>query len=153
MKEQAAQDRSHVAENDAERERLRTHVARADDDALSRAMPAGWTVAGVLAHMAFWDARVIALIDHWATGAEPSAADFEPEGDWLNDATKQLCLAIPPRDAAKLALRLAEEADAKVAALSDEMLAKIHAAGSPIDLARAGHRRQHLDEIERAPRA
>ncbi len=68
----------------------------------------------------------------------------------LNDAAKPLCLAIPPREAARLALRLANEADAKVAALSDSMLAKIRAAGSPFNLSRASHRAEHLDDIERA---
>ena len=35
-----------------------------------------------------------------------------------------------------------------VAALSDDLLAKNAAAGSPINLLRAEHRREHLDEIE-----
>jgi hypothetical protein len=108
-------------------------------------------VAAVLAHIGFWDARAIVLLDKWGGGVEPSAADYEPEDvDWINDAAKPLCLALPPRAAAQLALRLAEEADAKVAALSDAMLAEIRAAGSPINLSRADHRREHLDDIERA---
>jgi hypothetical protein len=146
-----ATDRAHVAENDAERARLRSLVARLGDDELARPMPGGWTVAAVFAHIGFWDARAIALLDKWGRGVAPSTADYEPEDvDWLNDATKPLCLALPPRDAAQLALRLAEEADGKVAALSDELLAKIRAAGTPFDLSRANHRREHLDDIERA---
>jgi hypothetical protein len=140
-----------VAQNDAERTRLRSLVARLSEQALSKAMPAGWTVAAVLAHVALWDARVIFFIDRWSAGATPSAADYEPEDvDWINDSAKPLCLALRPRDAAQLALRLAEEADAKVAALSDALLAKIQAADSPVNLVRATHRREHLDEIERA---
>jgi hypothetical protein len=51
--------------------------------------------------------------------------------------------------AAQLALRVAEEADGKVKALSDEMLAKIRAKGNPpFNLSRAIHRKEHLDEIE-----
>ncbi len=146
-----AADRAYVAENDAERERLRALVARLSDDELSRPMPGGWTVAAVLAHIGFWDARALALLDKWGRGVEPSPADYEPEDvDWINDAAKPLCLALPPRAAAQLALRLAEEADEKVAALSDEMLATIRAAGSPFNLSRATHRKEHLDDIERA---
>jgi hypothetical protein len=37
-----------------------------------------------------------------------------------------------------------------VAALPDDLLAKNAAAGSPINLRRAEHRREHLDEIEQA---
>ena len=146
-----AEDRSHAAENDAERERLRSHVIRMSDEELGRPMPGGWTVAAVLAHLAFWDARASFLIDKWGRGVEPSASDYEPEDpDWINDSAKPLCLALAPRAAARLALQLAEEADGKVEALSDDMLAKIRAAGSPFNLSRASHRREHLDEVERA---
>src|SRR5215204_3033959 len=125
MEEQMAEDRAYLAENDTERERLRALVARLSDDDLRRPMPGGWTVASVLVHAGFWDARAIALMDRWGRGIAPSTADYEPEDvDWLNDATKPLCLALPPRDAAQLALRLAEEADAKVAAMNDELLAQ-----------------------------
>lgn len=156
-------DRTFVAENDAERERLRSLVSRSSDEDLRRPIPAGWTVAAVLAHIGFWDARAIFYLDKWGRGVEPSTADYEPEDvDRVNDSVKPLGLALPPRDAGKLALRLAEEADGKVCALSDEMLAKIRAAGrsapsnlqdangSPFNLSRATHRREHLDDIERA---
>lgn len=116
-------DRSFTAENDAQRERLRALIADSSDAELVRPMPAGWTVAAVLAHIAFWDARALYLMEKWRSGIPPSAADYEPEDiDWANDAGKPLCLALPPRDAARLALRLAEETDSRVKALSDEML-------------------------------
>lgn len=143
-------DRSHDRETDAERERLRSLVTRLSDDDLRRPMPDGWTVAAVLAHAGYWDARAIYWLDKWARTGEPSV--YEPEDtDAANDAAKPLCLALPPRDAAQLALRLAEEADGKVKALSDAMLAKIRAKGDPpFNLSRAIHRKEHLDDIERA---
>ena len=143
-----SEDRSHDAETDIERERLRSLISRWSDKDLSRPMPAGWTVAGVLAHIAFWDARAIYWLDKWAHGAAPTA--YEPENtEAVNDSAKPLCLALPPREAAKLSLRLAEEADGKVNALSDSMLAKIRATGGPpFNLSRAIHRKEHLDEIE-----
>jgi DinB superfamily len=144
-------DRSFAAENDAQRERLRLLITTTSDANLSTPMPAGWTVAAVLAHMAFWDARALYLMDKWRGGIPPSADDYEPEDiDWANDAGKPLCLALPPREAADLALRLAEETDGRVAALSDEMLHSIVEAGTPFDLARAKHRREHLDDIDDA---
>ncbi|MGH2602262.1 MAG: DinB family protein [Dehalococcoidia bacterium] len=144
-------DRAYVAENNAERERMRSLVTRLSDEELRRPMPAGWTVAAVLAHIGLWDGRAIFFVDRWGRGVEPSAADYEPEDiDWVNDSAKPLCLALPPRDAAQLALHLAEEADGKVAALSGELLAKVLAVGSPFNLSRANHRKEHLDDIERA---
>lgn len=142
------QDRSHDVETDAERDRLRGLIARMSDEDLRRPMPAGWTVAAVLAHIGFWDARAIYWLDKWATGVPPSP--YEPENtDAVNDSAKPLCLALRPRDAAQLSLRLAEEADGKVKALSDAMLAKIRAIGDPpFNLSRAVHRKEHLDEIE-----
>jgi hypothetical protein len=149
MEEQMATERPFVAENDDERERLRALVARLSDDDLQRPMPAGWTVATVLAHIGFWDARAIALMEKWARGVTPSTADYEPDDvDWLNDATKPFFLALAPRDAAQLTLQLAEEADGKIAAMSDDLLVQVQAAGTPFDLSRANHRREHLDEIE-----
>jgi hypothetical protein len=142
-------NRSHIAENNAERERLKALVMRLSDEELSRPMAAGWSVAGVLAHMAFWDARGLYLMDKWESGIAPSSADYEPEDvDWVNDAAKPLCLALPPRTAAQLALQLAEETDRRVEALSDDLLAQIMDAGQPFNLSRANHRREHLDDIE-----
>src|SRR5881397_82972 len=143
-------ERDHDVETDAERARLRRLIDRMSDSDLSRPMPAGWTVAGVLAHIGFWDARAIYWMDKWARGVAPTP--YEPENtEAVNESAKPLCLALPPRDAAKLALRLAEEADGKVKELSDAMLAKIEATGGPpFNLSRAIHRKEHLDDIELA---
>ena len=145
-------DRSFVAANDAERERLRALLMGVSEDQLRRPMPAGWTVAAVLAHIAYWDARAIFWLDRWAGGVAP--APYEPENVVaVNESAKPLCLALAPRDAAQLALRLAEEADGKVAALSDAMLEQVRATGAPpFNLSRAIHRKEHLDDIERALR-
>jgi uncharacterized damage-inducible protein DinB len=140
----------YIADNHAERERLKALVERLSDEDLRRTMSGGWTIAGVLAHMAFWDARGLALMDKWEGGSAPSEADYEPEDvDWINDAAKPLCLALPPRAAAELALRLSEETDQRVERLSEQMLEQIMAAGQPFNLSRAAHRKEHLDDIER----
>ena len=142
-------DRAFVAENDTERMRLKALVERLSDEHLSHPMPAGWTVAGVLAHLAFWDARALYLTKKYESGIAPSKDDHE-SGDvhWINDSAKPLCLALPPRRAAQLAVELAEETDARVAGLSDELLEQIIAITPPFNLSRASHRREHLDEIE-----
>lgn len=143
-------DRPFVAENNVERSRLKSLVDRLSDEQLHRPMDDGWTVAGVLAHMAFWDARAVFLINKWEGGVAPSEADYEPEDiQWINDASKLLCLALTPRAAAQLALQMAEEADRRVEALSDELLGQILAVGQPFNLSRGNHRREHLDDIER----
>lgn len=148
-----AVDRSHEAANDAARARLRSLIGRLKDEELARPMADGWTVAAQLAHIGFWDARAIFALRKWARGIDPPPGDYEPDDPaWINDSAKPLALALPPRQAAELSLRLAEEADKGIAALSDELVEKIRVLG-PFNISRAEHRREHLDEIDRALRS
>jgi hypothetical protein len=144
-----AADRSYIAENDRERRRLEALVGELDDATLSRPMPDGWTVAGVLAHLAFWDQRIPTFIDMLKRGTKVPHED-PIDVEWINAAAKPTQLALPPRRAATLALETARAVDAALAAVSDELLAKNAAAGGPINLRRSEHRREHLDEIEQA---
>jgi uncharacterized damage-inducible protein DinB len=144
--------RSYVADNDAQRARLEALVARLSDAELQRPMAAGWTVAGVLAHIAFWDQRAIVLLERWQKQGVVPPPEAEGQVDWINDAGKPLFLALPPRRAAELAVAAAREADERARALPDELVAKNASVGTPVQLVRALHRREHLDEIERALR-
>ena len=147
-----ADDRSYIAANTRQRERLRALVENLDDDALKALVNEYWTVAGVLGHIAYWDIRVLVLAEKIDRGEPWVAGDAEPEGDWLNDSTRPLIHAIAPSEAAQLALRIAEETDALVARLP---LNRMWPADpdSPISADRAEHRGEHLDEIETALRA
>ena len=142
-------DRDYVAQNDTERARLKALVARASDADLAKPMPAGWTVAGVLGHLAFWDQRILTLLEAWETKGIAPPLENAADVDWINDAGKPFLLALPPRKAAEVAVAIAEAVDRKVAALADDMIARNIAAGSPLNLVRAKHRKEHLDEIER----
>lgn len=147
-----AEDRSYIDANTRERERLRALVEGLDDDALTALVNEYWTVAGVLGHIAFWDIRVLLLADKVDRGEPFTSEDDEPEGDWLNDATRPLIHAIAPREAAQLALRIAEETDSRVAELPLDRLYPPDP-DSPLYAVRADHRGEHLDEIEAALRA
>lgn len=146
-----ADDRRFIGENTRQRERLRALVERLDDEALSAPVNEFWTVAGVLGHIAYWDIRVLVLAEKIARGEPWAAGDAEPDGDWLNDSTRPLIHAIPPRDAAQFALRIAEETDALVATLPLDRMWPDDP-DSPISAARSEHRGEHLDEIEAAVR-
>ena len=145
-----SEDRSYVEENTRERERLRALVERLDQDELGAPANEHWTVAGVLGHIAFWDARVLALADKLERGVPFSPSDADPEDvDWINDASRPLIHAIPPLELARLALRIAEETDTKVASLPVDRVWPGDL-DSPINAVRASHRGEHLDEIEAA---
>ncbi len=147
-----ADNRAYIEANTRERERLRAFVERLDDAALIAPVNEYWTVAGVLGHIAYWDIRVLVLADKIDRGEPWAPGDAEPEGDWLNDSTRPLIHAIAPREAAQLALRIAEECDARVAKLPPERLWPGDP-DCPISALRYEHRAEHLDEIEAALRA
>ena len=144
-------DRGFVDENSKARAQLKDLVARLSDSDLARPMPAGWTVAAVLGHVAFWDQRTLVLLDAWETGSVAPHLRAE-DTNWINDAGKPFFLALPPRQGAEVALTIAEAVDRKIETLTDDVVARIAAAGNPINLHRAEHRREHLDEIEAALR-
>lgn len=144
-------DRQYIQVNDREHERLREFINRLDDDALAAPANEYWTVAGVLGHIAYWDIRLLVLAEKIDRGEPWAPGDAEPDGDWLNDSTRPIIHAIAPRAAAELALRIAEETDARVAELPLDRMAPLDP-DSPVYPARGEHRGEHLDELERALR-
>ena len=132
---------------------MRAIVEPLSDDDLRRPVNADWTIAAVLCHIAFWDGRALALTEKLERGVPFSEGDTEPEDvAWINDATRPLLHAIPPRDAATVALRIAEETDRRVAALAPALRARTWPTDprSPLNPLRAAHRAEHLEEIEAA---
>jgi len=143
------EDRSFVDANRESLERLRAMVDGLSDDALRSPANEYWSVAGVLAHMAWWDARIVVFAAK-ARGREPwLSSDEEPDGDWFNDMTRLVIEGLAPhapRAAAHLAVRLAERADAVVADLPRDRMSPLDES-SPIYELRADHRNEHLDEL------
>lgn len=135
-----------VAENTASRERLEALVQRLDEQDLARTTESGWSVAALLAHLAFWDNRVSVLLRRWqAYGVDESPMD----SDMLNDSLKPLCLALAPQAAAALCIASARQVDAALESISPELVAQIQASPNHFRFNRGLHRTDHLDEIER----
>jgi hypothetical protein len=140
--------------NRSERERLRALVARVDARRLAVRLPNGWTVAGALAHVALWDRQRLCLMRRWAAGdmvgGDPSDAVRKYDGDLFNDAVQPLLELIPPERAAAAALRAAEEIDAFLLEIPDEVVETALARPDAPNLDRGSHRGHHLDIIEKA---
>ena len=135
-----------IQENSSARYRLETFFRNLSDEDLGRTNPDGWTVAALLAHLAFWDNRVVVLLRRWKVeGVDESPVD----SDMTNNALKPLCLAIEPRTAVQLCLSSAEAADAEVEMATAELVKQIEASPNFFRLNRALHRNDHLNEIER----
>ena len=133
--------------NRRELQHLRSVVGRLTDAQMSApAGGPGWTVSGIVAHIAFWDQRALVLARRWTSGGTGS-----PPGDvdLLNDAMKPFLLAVPPRKAAELALDAAQAIDKEIDSFGRELLSRVEANGQP-KLDRGAHRAHHLEQIEKA---
>ncbi|MHC4457101.1 MAG: DinB family protein [Planctomycetota bacterium] len=139
-------DRSFIAENAKERERLRSLVERLTDEELNLPLGNDWTIAVALAHLSFWDQRSLFLMRKWkVSGVEPSPIDI----DITNDSLLSLWLAIPPRNAANLAISSAKAIDSELEEASSGLITEIESLGEKFRLYRSIHRKLHLDEIEK----
>ena len=140
---------SFIEANNASRARLESFVHGLTDEELRQPTSYGGTVAGLLAHLAFWERRVTVLLRRWQAGGV-DASPIDP--DMINDALAPLLAALAPRAAAELCLAAAAEADAAVAALSPELTAAIEQAMAEgkvfMRLDRSLHREGHLKDLE-----
>ena len=135
---------SFLEENTRSRERLFELVKCLTDEELGHRLDQDWTVSAVLAHLAFWDQRACSLLRQWKeNGIGPSPIDV----DIVNEALLPILLALPPRQAAELAIMAAEAADRELSNASPELITAIEAQGK-FRLRRSAHRQEHLDQIE-----
>lgn len=140
--------------NRSQRERLHALVGRMDSDMLAVSLPNGWTVAGALAHVAFWDRQRLCMMRRWSAGDMCSevyhGCSDKYHGDLYNDAMQPLLELIPPERAAAAAVKAAEEVDAFLLEVSDEVVERALARPDAPNLDRGSHRVHHLDVIEKA---
>jgi len=139
-------DRAFIEHNRASTERIRALAARLSDDQLLHPVGEAWTIAVALAHLAFWDRRVMYVLDMTEKGGEL----FIPEIDiFVNDLSLPLWAAIPPRQAARIAIETAETLDQRLENFPPDLLERIYQYNQRW-IVRAMHRGEHLDEIEAA---
>jgi hypothetical protein len=139
-------DRSFVELNRASTMRIRALAVRLSDEELQHPVGEHWTVAIVLAHLAFWDRRVLYVLDK----TERDGKLFIPEIDiFVNDLSLPLWAAIPPREAARIAIETAEALDKRLEGYSPALLEEILHYNKRWVI-RALHRGEHLDEAETA---
>jgi hypothetical protein len=135
-------DRSFMERNRASTERIRLLAAALSDDELQTPVGQHWTVAIVLAHLAFWDRRVMYVLDM----TERDGHLFIPEIDiFVNDLSLPLWAAIPPRAAARIAIETAETLDRRLEAFPPTLLEEIYTYNKR-RVERSLHRGEHLDQ-------
>jgi uncharacterized damage-inducible protein DinB len=142
-------DRSFVELNRAATERIRTLAARLSDAELAQPVGEHWTAAIALAHLAFWDRRVLQVLEETERAGKLAAREVDIS---VNDLSLPLWAAIPGREAARLAVEAAEALDRRLENFPAPLLAEVYNRYERW-VVRALHRNEHLDEVEAALQA
>lgn len=141
---------TYAEENATERQRLNNLAACLTVEHRSRRLSNGWSVASALIRLAFWDQCCLARVKEWErAGFTPSLLTGNVV-NIINDAVCRLSDTIPPRAAIQLAEAAAEAVDHAVERIAPQLAETVETAGHPSVLRRAVHRREHLNQIERA---
>jgi hypothetical protein len=138
-------DRAFIERNRASRERLGRFAALSEEQ-LRQPVGEHWTVAITLAHLAFWDRRVSALLE---TVGESEKRAIPRIDISVNDFSLPLWAAIPPREAGRLAMEAAQEVDAALERCPVALLERLNAISRRF-VERSLHRNDHLDEAAAA---
>mgnify|MGYP003390258299 CR=1 FL=1 len=139
-------DASYKELNRASRERIHTLANRLTDEELQTKVGEHWTVAIVFAHFAFWERRVMYVLDM----TEKNGKLFIPEIDiFVNDLSLPLWAAVPPREAARIAIEECETLDQRLEEYDPALLEEIYNYNKRW-VVRALHRNEHLNEADAA---
>ena len=132
--------------NRASTERIKKLAASLTDEEMQTRVGEHWTVAIALAHLAWWDRRVMYVLDKSAKNGKI----FIPEIDiFVNDLSLPLWAAIPPREAARIAIETSADLDVRLETYSPNLLEEIYNYNKRW-VVRALHRNEHLDEVDAA---
>lgn len=142
-------DRAFVERNRSSTQRIRDLAASLSDEELKHPVGEHWTVAVALVHLAFWDRRVLWFLDTTERQGKIPELNLDIV---VNDISLPLWLAIPPREAARIAIATAEKLDERLESFSPELLEQL-AAFNIRYVERSRHRGEHLDEVDRALKA
>lgn len=135
---------SFIELNRASTNRIRALAENLTDEELQSPVGAHWTIAITLIHLAFWDRRVMDILNQF----EESGELFIPKIDIVvNDLSLPIWAAIPPREAVQIAIDAAESLDKRLEGLAPALLEELYNHNERW-VVRAGHRNAHLDEVE-----
>jgi hypothetical protein len=139
-------DPSYKDLNRASKERIRALAERLTDEEMQTKVGEHWTVGIVFAHLAWWDRRIMYVLDM----TEKDSKLFIPEIDiFVNDLSLPLWAAVPPREAARIAIETSETLDKRLEEYSPALLEEIYNYNKRWVI-RALHRNEHLDEADAA---
>jgi len=139
-------DPSYKDLNRASTERIKKLTSSLTDEEMQIRVGAHWTVSIALIHIAFWERRVIYILDASAKGGKLIIPGIDI---CVNDLSLPLWAAIPAREAAGMAIEACQELDKRLEAYPQNLLEELHDLNKRFVI-RALHRNEHLDEVDAA---
>ena len=127
-------------------ERIKKLAASLTNEEMQTRVGEHWTVSIALAHLAFWDRRVMYVLDMTAKEGKLSMPQIDIA---VNDLSLPFWAAIPPREAARIAVETSEELDKQLEDYPQDLLEEIYNFNQRWVI-RALHRNGHLDEADAA---
>ena len=139
-------DPSYKELNRLSRERIRSMAEGLTDAEMQTKVGEHWTVGIVFTHIAWWDRRVMYVLDM----TEKNGKLFIPEIDiFVNDLSLPIWAVVPPREAARIAIEESETLDKRLEEYDLTLLEEIYNYNKRW-VVRALHRNEHLDEANAA---
>jgi hypothetical protein len=124
-------------------QRMREIVNGLSEEELSQNVGDDWPIFLILAHLAFWDQRVIHVIEMGRKNNVVNAPLFDLQ---LNDILAPILRAIPPAEAAKMAINVAGSVDQLLEECAPEFIDEMMKVNNRL-VDRSLHRNGHLDDI------
>jgi hypothetical protein len=137
-------DRSYIELNRASRERIRALADGLTDDEMQTKVGEHWTVGIVFAHLAWWDQRVLQILEKTEQDGKLFALEIDTV---VNDLSLPLWTAVPPREAARIAMETSGALDKRLEEFPPDLLEEVYNHNKRW-VVRALHRNEHLDEAE-----
>ena len=125
-------------------ERMRGIIQGLSKEKMTLTLSNNWPVFVSLAHLAFWDQRVIHVIELAKKNNVLAAPLFD---DQLNDILTPILYAIPPEAAINLAVNTANSLDLMLEECPKEIINEMMKVNNRL-VERSLHRNNHLDAIE-----
>ena len=134
--------------NRASTERIKKLAAGLTDEELQTRVGEHWTVSIALAHIAWWERRVMYVLDMTTKEGKLVIPNIDTI---VNDISLPFWAAIPAREVAHIAIETSENVDKQLEVYPQNLLEEIYNQNKRFVI-RALHRNEHLDEVDAALR-
>jgi hypothetical protein len=126
-------------------DRMQTLIQGLSEKKLKQASGDNWPIHVMLAHLAFWDQRVLHVIE---LAKKNNVLDVPRFDDQLNDILTPFLGAIPPTKAVEMAITVARQLDQTLEECPRELFSQMMEVNNRL-VERSLHRNDHLNDIEK----